>query len=288
MEKKPNTNNRKTGKTNQRNTSKSKTTTSRKTISKKNNNIDTKVFALGGKIVNTGLIEVPMGTTLREVIYEIGGGCPNHKRFKAVQTGGPSGGCLTEEQLDTPIGFDELVKLGSMMGSGGMIVLDEDNCMVDVARFYMDFIVDESCGKCTPCRVGTKRMLELLEQICEGKGTMATLDELEMLASTIQDTALCGLGQTAPNPVLSTIHQFRDEYIAHIVDKKCPAGVCKELLQYVIDEEKCRKCGLCAKQCPVGAIHGELGKVPYVIDQEKCIKCGQCIKACHFNVIERK
>ncbi len=248
----------------------------------------TKVFALGGKIVNTGLVEVPMGTTLREVIYEIGGGCPNNKRFKAVQTGGPSGGCLTEEQLDTPIGFDELVKLGSMMGSGGMIVLDEDNCMVDVARFYMDFIVDESCGKCTPCRVGTKRMLELLEQICDGKGTMETLDELELLASTIQDTALCGLGQTAPNPVLSTINQFRDEYIAHIVDKKCPAGVCKELLQYVIDEEKCRKCGLCAKQCPVGAIHGELGKVPYVIDQEKCIKCGQCIKACHFKVIERK
>ena len=202
--------------------------------------------------------------------------------------GGAAGGGLTEEQLDTPIGFDELVKLGSMMGSGGMIVLDEDNCMVDVARFYMDFIVDESCGKCTPCRVGTKRMLELLEQICDGKGTMETLDELELLASTIQDTALCGLGQTAPNPVLSTIHQFRDEYIAHIVDKKCPAGVCKELLQYEIDEDKCRKCGLCAKQCPVGAISGELGKVPYVIDQEKCIKCGQCIKACHFNVIERK
>lgn len=248
----------------------------------------TKVFALGGKIVNTGLVEVPMGTTLREVIYEIGGGCPNQKRFKAVQTGGPSGGCLTEEQLDTPIGFDELVKLGSMMGSGGMIVLDEDNCMVDVARFYMDFIVDESCGKCTPCRVGTKRMLELLEQICEGKGTMGTLDELELLASTIQDTALCGLGQTAPNPVLSTIRQFRDEYLAHIIDKKCPAGVCKELLQYEIIADKCRKCGLCAKQCPVGAISGELGKVPYVIDQEKCIKCGQCVKACHFNVIERK
>lgn len=248
----------------------------------------TKVFALGGKIVNTGLVEVPMGTTLREVIYEIGGGCPNQKRFKAVQTGGPSGGCLTEEQLDTPIGFDELVKLGSMMGSGGMIVLDEDNCMVDVARFYMDFIVDESCGKCTPCRVGTKRMLELLQEICDGKGTMGTLDELELLASTIQDTALCGLGQTAPNPVLSTIRQFRDEYLAHIIDKKCPAGVCKELLQYEIIEDKCRKCGLCAKQCPVGAISGELGKVPYVIDQEKCIKCGQCVKACHFNVIERK
>ena len=248
----------------------------------------TKVFALGGKVNNVGLVEVPMGTTLREIVYEIGGGIPGGKEFKAVQTGGPSGGCLTEEQLDTPIGFDELVKLGSMMGSGGMIVLDEDNCMVDVARFYMDFIVDESCGKCTPCRVGTKRMLELLEQICDGKGTMETLDELELLASTIKDTALCGLGQSAPNPVLSTINQFRDEYIAHIVDKKCPAGVCKELLQYVIDEDKCRKCGLCAKQCPVGAIHGELGKVPYVIDKEKCIKCGQCIKACHFKVIERK
>lgn len=248
----------------------------------------TKVFALGGKIVNTGLVEVPMGTTLREVIYEIGGGCPNRKSFKAVQTGGPSGGCLTESQLDTPIGFDELVKLGSMMGSGGMIVLDEDNCMVDVARFYMDFIVDESCGKCSPCRIGTKRMLELLEDICEGRGTMETLDELEVLATTIKDTALCGLGQSAPNPVLSTILQFRDEYIAHIIDKKCPAGVCKALLSYEIDEDKCRKCGLCARQCPANAIDGELGKVPYRIDQNKCIKCGNCMTACHFDVIVRK
>lgn len=248
----------------------------------------TKVFALGGKIVNTGLVEVPMGTTLREVIYEIGGGCPNRKSFKAVQTGGPSGGCLTGSQLDTPIGFDELVKLGSMMGSGGMIVLDEDNCMVDVARFYMDFIVDESCGKCSPCRIGTKRMLELLEDICEGRGTMETLDELEVLATTIKDTALCGLGQSAPNPVLSTILQFRDEYIAHIIDKKCPAGVCKALLSYEIDEDKCRKCGLCARQCPANAIDGELGKVPYRIDQNKCIKCGNCMTACHFDVIVRK
>ena len=252
------------------------------------NSKGTKVFALGGNVNNVGLVEVPMGTTLREVIYEIGGGCPNHKRFKAVQTGGPSGGCLTEDQLDTPIGFDELVKLGSMMGSGGMIVLDEDNCMVDVARFYMDFIVDESCGKCTPCRVGTKRMLELLEQICDGQGTMETLDELETLAMTIKDTALCGLGQSAPNPVLSTITQFRDEYIAHIVDKRCPAGVCKKLLRYEINKDECRKCGLCARQCPVGAISGKIGKEAFEIDPEKCIRCGLCMKACHFKVIERK
>lgn len=248
----------------------------------------TKVFALGGKITNTGLVEVPMGTTLREVIYEIGGGCPNRKEFKAVQTGGPSGGCLTEQHLDTPIGFDELVNLGSMMGSGGMIVLDEDNCMVDVARFYMDFIVDESCGKCTPCRVGTKRLLEILEKICKGDGTMELLEELETLSHTIKDTALCGLGQSAPNPVLSTLEHFRDEYIAHIVDKKCPAGICKDLLNYEILEEKCRKCGLCARQCPVSAISGAVGKETYKIDQEKCIKCGNCMKACHFNAILRK
>lgn len=248
----------------------------------------TKVFALGGKIVNTGLVEVPMGTTLREVIYEIGGGCPDRKAFKAVQTGGPSGGCLTEEQLDTPIGFDELVKLGSMMGSGGMIVLDEDNCMVDVARFYMDFIVDESCGKCTPCRVGTKRLLELLNQICDGEGTLETLDELESLCYTIKETALCGLGQSAPNPVLSTLSQFRDEYIAHVVDKRCPAGVCKNLLRYEIDPDKCRKCGLCSRQCPVNAISGKVGKEVFHIDTEKCIKCGSCVTACHFNAIERK
>jgi len=248
----------------------------------------TKVFALGGKIVNTGLVEVPMGTTLREVIYEIGGGCPDRKAFKAVQTGGPSGGCLTEEQLDTPIGFDELVKLGSMMGSGGMIVLDEDNCMVDVARFYMDFIVDESCGKCTPCRVGTKRLLELLNQICDGEGTLETLDELESLCYTIKETALCGLGQSAPNPVLSTLNQFRDEYIAHVVEKRCPAGVCKNLLRYEIDPDKCRKCGLCARQCPVNAISGKVGKEVFSIDTEKCIKCGSCVGACHFNAIQRK
>lgn len=248
----------------------------------------TKVFALGGKITNTGLVEVPMGTTLREVIYEIGGGCPNHKNFKAVQTGGPSGGCLTEEQLDVPIGFDELVKLGSMMGSGGMIVLDEDNCMVDVARFYLDFIVDESCGKCSPCRIGTKRLLELLNQICEGEGTLETLDELESLCYTIKETALCGLGQSAPNPVLSTLKMFRDEYIAHVVDKKCPAGVCKALLSYEINPDLCRKCGLCARQCPVSAISGRVGKEVYHIDPEKCIKCGSCVQACHFNAIERK
>lgn len=248
----------------------------------------TKVFALGGKIKNTGLVEVPMGTTLREVIYDIGGGCPNDKEFKAVQTGGPSGGCLTKEHLDTPIGFDELLSLGSMMGSGGMIVLDEDNCMVDVARFYLDFIVDESCGKCTPCRIGTKRLYELLESITKGEGTQATIDELLSLSDVIKNTSLCGLGQTAPNPVLSTLRLFADEYRAHIEDKKCPAGVCKELLSYIIDPDLCRKCGLCAKQCPVGAISGELGKTVFVIDQEKCIKCGQCIKACHFKAIERR
>ncbi len=248
----------------------------------------TKVFALGGKIKNTGLVEVPMGTTLREVIYDIGGGCPNGKEFKAVQTGGPSGGCLTKEHLDTPIGFDELLSLGSMMGSGGMIVLDEDNCMVDVARFYLDFIVDESCGKCTPCRIGTKRLYELLESITKGEGTQETLDELMTLSQVIKDTSLCGLGQTAPNPVLSTLRLFGDEYKAHIEDQKCPAGVCKDLLSYIIDPELCRKCGLCAKQCPVGAISGELGKAVYVIDQEKCIKCGQCISACHFKAIERR
>ena len=248
----------------------------------------TKVFALGGKIKNTGLVEIPMGTTLREIIYEIGGGCPNNKAFKAVQTGGPSGGCLTEAQLDTPIDYDNLVAAGSMMGSGGMIVLDEDNCMVDVARFYMDFIVDESCGKCTPCRVGTKRPLEMLTKITKGEGTLEMLDEMEDLCNEIKDTALCGLGQTAPNPVLSTLHYFRDEYEAHIVDKKCPAGVCKDLLTYSIDPAVCKKCSMCARACPVGAITGVPGKEPYVIDTEKCIKCGSCMSACRFGAVVRK
>lgn len=247
----------------------------------------TKVFALGGKIKNTGLVEVPMGTTLREVIYEIGGGIPDNKNFKAVQTGGPSGGCLTEEHLNTPIDFDNLVALGSMMGSGGMIVLDEDNCMVDITRFYMDFIVDESCGKCSPCRIGTKRMLELLDDICEGRGSLETLDELEELAMHVKGNSLCGLGQTAPNPVLSTLKHFREEYIAHVVDKKCPARVCKNLLSYYIDPETCRKCGLCAKGCPTSAISGVLGKEPYYIDEDKCIRCGACVTACPFGVVER-
>lgn len=247
----------------------------------------TKVFALGGKISNTGLVEVPMGTTLREVIYEIGGGCPNQKNFKAVQTGGPSGGCLTEDHLDTPIDFDNLIALGSMMGSGGMIVLDEDNCMVDVARFYMDFIVDESCGKCSPCRIGTKRMLEMLQDICDGKGTLQTLKDLEALAYHVKDSSLCGLGQTAPNPVLSTLRQFKDEYLAHVVDKKCPAKVCKSLLDYSIDAETCKKCGLCAKGCPTTAISGVLGKEAYVIDAAKCIRCGACVQACPFNSVVR-
>jgi len=247
----------------------------------------TKVFALGGKIVNTGLVEVPMGTTLREVIYEIGGGCPNHKNFKAVQTGGPSGGCLTEEHLDTPIDFDNLIALGSMMGSGGMIVLDEDNCMVDVARFYMDFIVDESCGKCSPCRIGTKRMLEMLIDITEGKGTMQTLTDLEALAIHVKDSSLCGLGQTAPNPVLSTLKHFKNEYLAHVIDKKCPAKVCKSLLDYSINAEACKKCGLCAKGCPTTAISGVLGKEPYVIDASKCIRCGACVQNCPFGAVER-
>ena len=248
----------------------------------------TKVFALGGKIKNTGLVEIPMGTTLREIIYEIGGGCPNNKAFKAVQTGGPSGGCLTEAQLDTPIDYDNLVAAGSMMGSGGMIVLDEDNCMVDVARFYLDFICDESCGKCTPCRVGTKRLLEMLTKITKGEGTLEMLDEMEDLCNEIKDTALCGLGQTAPNPVLSTLRYFRDEYVAHIVDKKCPAGVCKDLLTYSIDKDACKKCSMCARACPVGAITGVPGKEPYVIDTEKCIKCGSCIAACRFGAVVRK
>ncbi len=247
----------------------------------------TKVFALGGKIANTGLVEIPMGTTLREVIYEIGGGCPNNKNFKAVQTGGPSGGCLTEEHLDTPIDFDNLIALGSMMGSGGMIVLDEDNCMVDVARFYMDFIVDESCGKCSPCRIRTKRLLEMLELICKGEGTVELLQEMEDLCKYIKTSALCGLGQTAPNPILSTLNLFRDEYLAHVVEKRCPAHVCKHLLTYKIDIDKCRKCSICAKKCPVDAISGVPGKEPYVINPTLCIKCGACFSACRFDAVDR-
>ncbi|MCR4668545.1 MAG: NADH-quinone oxidoreductase subunit NuoF [Clostridia bacterium] len=246
----------------------------------------TKVFALGGKIKNTGLVEVPMGTTLREIIYEIGGGCPNNKEFKAVQTGGPSGGCLTEKELDTPIDYENLTAAGSMMGSGGMIVLDEDNCMVDVAKFYMEFIADESCGKCTPCRVGTRRLLEMLNQIIEGKGSLELLDEMEQLCHEIQDTALCGLGQTAPNPILSTLSHFRDEYITHVVAKKCPAKVCKPLLDYTIDPDLCKMCSLCARACPAEAIHGVPGKEPYVIHPTKCIKCGNCANTCRFGAVK--
>lgn len=243
----------------------------------------TKVFALGGKIKNTGLVEIPMGTTLREVIYDIGGGCPNGKAFKAVQTGGPSGGCLTAKHLDTPIDYDNLIALGSMMGSGGMIVMDENNCMVDVARFFLDFTVDESCGKCTPCREGTKRMLEILKKITNGDGTLEDLKTLEDLANMIKDSSLCGLGQSAPNPVLSTLANFRDEYVAHVVDKKCPAGVCKPLLTFVITDA-CIGCTKCKRNCPVDAISGEL-KQQHHIDTEKCIKCGSCVKGCPKNAI---
>ena len=245
----------------------------------------TKVFALGGKIVNTGLLEIPMGTTLREVIFDIGGGIPDGKAFKAVQTGGPSGGCLTDQDLDTPIDYDNLIAKGSMMGSGGMIVMDEDNCMVDIARFFLDFTVEESCGKCTPCREGTRRMLELLNYITEGHGTLEHIDELERLAKTIKRASLCGLGQTAPNPVLSTIKNFREEYVAHVVDKKCSAGVCKALLQIVIGE-KCIGCTACTRVCPVDCISGER-KALHVIDQEKCIKCGACIDKCPVKCIDK-
>ena len=246
----------------------------------------TKVFALGGKINNTGLVEVPMGTPLRTIVYDIGGGIPTGKKFKAVQTGGPSGGCLPTELLDTPVDYDNLIAAGSMMGSGGMIVMDEDNCMVDIARFFLEFTVDESCGKCTPCRVGTRRMLEILNRIVEGKGTMEDLDKLEELAESIKATALCGLGQSAPNPVLSTLRYFRHEYIAHIKDHVCPAHHCKALLQYHIDPEKCRGCSACTKVCPAEAIHGELRK-PYTIDTAKCLKCGACAEKCHFGAISR-
>ncbi|OKP97482.1 NADH dehydrogenase [Paenibacillus sp. P46E] len=244
----------------------------------------TKVFALGGKVVNTGLVEVPMGITLREVIFEIGGGIPGGKKFKAVQTGGPSGGCLTEEHLDCSIDFDTLTSLGSMMGSGGMIIMDEDTCMVDVARFYLDFTRDESCGKCTPCRIGTKRLLELLDKITEGKGSMEDLEKLENLSVQIKNASLCALGQTAPNPVLSTIKYFREEYMAHIIDKKCPSGVCKSLISYQIDPDLCRGCSLCAKKCPTDAISGEM-KEPFVIDTAVCIKCGVCFDVCKFKAV---
>ena len=247
----------------------------------------TKVFALGGKVNKTGLVEVPMGTTVREIVYDIGGGIPGGKKFKAAQTGGPSGGCIPAQHLDTPIDYDSLKAIGSMMGSGGLIVMDEDNCMVDIAKFFLEFTVDESCGKCTPCRVGTRRMLEILTRITEGKGQDGDIEKLEELANTIRATSLCGLGQTAPNPVLSTLRYFRDEYEAHIYQKKCPAHVCKALASYEIDPEKCIGCSLCAKKCPADAISGELKK-PYVIDQAKCIKCGACIDSCKKQAIIKK
>ena len=247
----------------------------------------TKVFALGGKVNNVGLVEIPMGTTVRDLIYEIGGGIPNGKQFKAIQTGGPSGGCLTAKDLDTPIDFDNLVALGSMMGSGGAIVMDEDNCMVDVAKFYMEFICDESCGKCSPCRIGTKRILEILEKITKGQGTLQDLADLEDLSEAVKSNSLCGLGQTAANPVLSTMRQFKDEYIAHVVDKQCPAHICKDLMQYYIVPEQCKGCSKCSRVCPVGAISGVI-KQPFVIDQDKCIKCGMCISSCPFHAIIKK
>lgn len=247
----------------------------------------TKVFALGGKINNTGLVEIPMGTTLREIIEDIGGGIPNGKKFKAAQTGGPSGGCIPASLMDTPIDYDNLTAIGCMMGSGGLIVMDEDNCMVDIAKFFLDFTVDESCGKCTPCRIGTKRMRELLEKITDGKATLEDLDELETLAHYIKDNSLCGLGQTAPNPVLATLRFFKDEYIAHIVDKKCPAGVCKKLVSYSIVADKCKGCTACARKCPVGAISGAV-KTAHTIDTSKCVKCGVCMDTCRFGAIIKK
>ena len=247
----------------------------------------TKVFALGGKIHNTGLVEIPMGTTLREIVEEIGGGVPNGKKFKAAQTGGPSGGCIPAEHLDIPIDYDNLLSIGSMMGSGGLIVMDEDTCMVDIAKFFLEFTVDESCGKCTPCRIGTRRMLEILERITKGQATMEDLDKLEELCYHLQSNSLCALGQTAPNPVLSTLRYFRDEYIAHIVDKKCPAGVCKDLLQYKIDPDKCKGCTLCARTCPADAIIGKVKEV-HMINPEKCLKCGACMEKCRFGAIYKE
>lgn len=244
----------------------------------------TKVFAVGGKINNTGLVEIEMGTTLKDVIYNIGGGVPNGKKFKAAQTGGPSGGCIPASHIDTPMTYDDLSALGSMMGSGGLIVMDEDNCMVDIAKFFLEFTVDESCGKCPPCRIGTKRMLEILNKITRGSGELEDIDKLEVLAKNIKASALCGLGQTAPNPILSTLRYFKDEYIAHVVDKKCPAGVCKNLIQIKINPDTCKSCGICSKVCPAGCITGEK-KVPYQINQAECLKCGACIEKCPFKAI---
>jgi len=244
----------------------------------------TKVFAVGGKIKNTGLVEIPMGTPLRDIIYDIGGGIPNGKKFKAAQTGGPSGGCIPASLIDTPIEYDTLIEIGSMMGSGGLIVMDEDTCMVDIAKFFLAFTVEESCGKCPPCRIGTKRMYDILDKITKGKGELKDIDDLYELAEAIKTSALCGLGQTAPNPVLSTLRYFKDEYIAHVVDKKCPAGVCKDLLQYKIVAEKCKGCSLCARKCPANCIHGEV-KSPFVIDNSKCLKCGACMDSCKFGAI---
>ncbi len=246
----------------------------------------TKVFALGGKIKNTGLVEVPMGTTLREIVEEIGGGIPGGHAFKAAQTGGPSGGCIPASLIDTPIDYDNLLEIGSMMGSGGLIVMDDTTCMVDIAKFFLEFTVEESCGKCTPCRVGTKRLLELLDKITEGKATMEDLEKIETLAAFIKENSLCGLGQTAPNPVLSTLHYFRNEYVEHIQEKRCSAGVCKALLNYTIDPAKCVGCTLCARICPVNAIQGEVKK-PHVIDADKCIKCGACMEKCKFGAISK-
>ena len=247
----------------------------------------TKVFALGGKIANTGLVEIPMGTPLRTVIEDIGGGCPNGKKFKAAQTGGPSGGCIPASLIDTPIDYDNLIAIGSMMGSGGLIVMDEDTCMVDIAKFFLEFTVDESCGKCTPCRVGTRRLLEMLEQITAGNGTVELLREMEELCYYIKANSLCALGQSAPNPVLSTLHYFRDEYEAHCIEKRCPAGVCKRLVRFVIEEDKCKGCTACARACPVNAISGEVRK-PHQIDTRKCIKCGACMETCRFDAIVKR
>ena len=247
----------------------------------------TKVFALGGKIKHTGLVEVPMGTTLREIVEEIGGGIPGGKKFKAAQTGGPSGGCIPASLIDTPIDYESLAAIGSMMGSGGLIVMDEDNCMVDIAKFFLEFVVDESCGKCSPCRIGTKRLLDLLTRITEGNGEPEDLDTIEELCEHIKNSALCGLGQTAPNPVLSTLHHFRDEYEAHVIEKRCPAGVCKALIQFIVDPSKCKGCTLCARGCPTGAIAGAV-RAPHIINQTKCIKCGACMDHCRFGAISKQ